>query len=91
MCISVGQNRTPPKCKPRAALSSDQDNAARFIYERIAIMKFDPITTAREEAEDEEAEREEKLADFLAAIKCLLVNGEKKAAILLIEKVFPDN
>jgi len=54
-------------------------------------MNFDPRTRAREEAEDEAAEREEKLADLLTAVKCLLVNGEKKAAILLIEKVFPDN
>jgi hypothetical protein len=53
-------------------------------------MIFDPRTRAREEAEDEAAEREEKLADLLTVIKCLLANGEKKAAILLIEKVFPD-
>jgi hypothetical protein len=57
-------------------------------------MNFDPRTHAREEAEDEAAdeaaEREEKLADLLTVVKCLLANGEKKAAILLIEKVFPD-
>ncbi len=41
--------------------------------------------------ENEEEEKTQELADLLAAVKCLLVNGEKRAAILLIEKVFPDN
>jgi hypothetical protein len=53
-------------------------------------MNFDPRTYAREEEEDRLAELEEKFEDFFIAIKCLLLNGEKKAAILLIEKCFPE-
>jgi hypothetical protein len=53
-------------------------------------MRDDPRTLAREEEEDEAAEQKEMLEDLITAVKCLLKNGEKKAAISLIEKILPD-
>ena len=53
-------------------------------------MNHDPRTEARFEAEAEEIERQEQFDDLMTALKCLLKAGEKKAAIMLINKVFTE-
>ena len=51
-------------------------------------MNLDPRTEAAFEAACEKCEQEEMLDDLMTAVRYFLKNGEKRAAILLIEKAF---
>jgi hypothetical protein len=54
-------------------------------------MNFDPRTEAQREQEEEEARRREEFEDLMVALKVLLRQGQKRAAILLINKCYPDD
>ena len=53
-------------------------------------MNFDSRTKAREEEEDEEIKRMEDFDDMMIAIRHLLLNGNKKAAISFIDRMFSE-